>query len=71
MLKGKLWLDFESEEIDVGALPETPSVIVGAGFSGHGFKFAPVIGEILADLALDGQTSHPIDFLKLERFLNN
>ena len=55
----------------LGALPETPSVIVGAGFSGHGFKFAPVIGEILADLALDGQTSHPIDFLKLERFLNN
>lgn len=53
----------------LGALPETPNVIVGAGFSGHGFKFAPVIGEILTDLALDGQTAHPIEFLKINRFL--
>ncbi|MCH8018637.1 N-methyl-L-tryptophan oxidase [candidate division KSB1 bacterium] len=48
--------------------PENENVIIGAGFSGHGFKFAPVIGEILADLAIDGSTSHPIDFLRLTRF---
>ena len=48
--------------------PEHENVIIGAGFSGHGFKFAPVIGEILADLAIDGSTSHPIDFLRLTRF---
>lgn len=29
------------------------SLVVGAGFSGHGFKFAPGIGAVLADLALD------------------
>ena len=29
-------------------------VVVGAGFSGHGFKFAPLIGEVLADLATGG-----------------
>ena len=37
-------------------------------FSGHGFKFVPVIGEILADLTLDGRTDLPIDFLRLGRF---
>ena len=45
--------------------PEFSSVIFAAGFSGHGFKFASVIGEILADLALLGQTKLPINFLRL------
>ncbi|MFE0677290.1 N-methyl-L-tryptophan oxidase [Streptomyces sp. NPDC058867] len=36
------------------------SVTVACGFSGHGFKFVPVVGEILADLALTGSTPHPI-----------
>ncbi|MFJ2772673.1 N-methyl-L-tryptophan oxidase [Streptomyces sp. NPDC087300] len=36
------------------------SVTVAAGFSGHGFKFVPVVGEIVADLALHGYTDHPI-----------
>ncbi len=34
--------------------PDTDRIIVGAGFSGHGFKFGPLIGQILADLAVDG-----------------
>ena len=38
------------------------------GFSGHGFKFASVMGEVLADLALDGATRHPIGFLAAARF---
>ncbi len=48
--------------------PRHPQVAYGCGFSGHGFKFASVIGEILADLAIDGQTSHPIEFLSAGRF---
>jgi sarcosine oxidase len=36
------------------------SITVAAGFSGHGFKFCSVVGEILADLALDGGTRHDI-----------
>ena len=36
--------------------------------SGHGFKFASVIGEILADLAIDGATRHDIDLFTLDRF---
>lgn len=43
-------------------------VTVACGFSGHGFKFVPVIGEILADLALDGSTSHPIGLFDRARF---
>jgi sarcosine oxidase len=53
----------------VGPLPGGRQITVLAGFSGHGFKFAPVIGEIAADLALDGATPHPIEHLSLERHL--
>ena len=49
--------------------PECPAVVFGAGFSGHGFKFSPVVGEILAELALEGDTQHPIEFLRLSRFV--
>ncbi|RPI76651.1 MAG: FAD-dependent oxidoreductase, partial [Planctomycetaceae bacterium] len=47
--------------------PSSDRIIVAAGFSGHGFKFAPVIGQALADLALHGQTNLPIDFLGWNR----
>ena len=40
-------------------------VIFAAGFSGHGFKFVPVIGEVLADLATKGDTEIPVGFLRL------
>ena len=42
--------------------------MIGCGFSGHGFKFMPVIGEILSELVLDGKTKYEIDFLSLKRF---
>jgi sarcosine oxidase len=49
--------------------PDHENVVLGCGFSGHGFKFASVVGEILCQLALDGKTRHPIDFLRLRRLL--
>jgi sarcosine oxidase len=52
----------------VGRHPRHDSVSVAAGFSGHGFKFVPVIGEILADLAQRGATDHPIDIFAPDRF---
>jgi len=52
----------------IDRLPGSERVVVGAGFSGHGFKFAPVVGEALADLALEGRTALPIGFLGLHRF---
>ena len=48
--------------------PRLPGVTVACGFSGHGFKFASVVGEVLADLAAEGATRHPIGFLGLGRF---
>lgn len=49
-------------------LPATAHVTVACGFSGHGFKFAPVVGEVLADLALDGRTRHSIELFSARRF---
>ncbi len=48
--------------------PQHPRLILCGGFSGHGFKFAPVIGEIAAELALEGNSRHEIEFLSLRRF---
>jgi sarcosine oxidase len=48
--------------------PDHPNVVFAAGFSGHGFKFAPVVGEVLADLALTGQTRWPAGMFRVGRF---
>jgi glycine/D-amino acid oxidase-like deaminating enzyme len=48
--------------------PTSERVVFAAGLSGHGFKFTSVLGEALADLALQGGTSLPIEFLSLRRF---
>jgi sarcosine oxidase len=45
-----------------------PRAFVAAGFSGHGFKFASVVGKILADLASAGSTDEPIELFRADRF---
>jgi sarcosine oxidase len=52
----------------IDRLPHAPNVIVASPCSGHGFKFAPVIGEILTELAMDGETRHDIHRFRLARF---
>jgi sarcosine oxidase len=44
-----------------------PQVVITAGFSGRGYKFASVIGEILADLAIDGSSRHPFGLFSPDR----
>ena len=56
------------EHFIIGKHPESERVSIACGFSGHGFKFAPVVGEILADLAITGQTNHPIRIFSPTRF---
>jgi glycine/D-amino acid oxidase-like deaminating enzyme len=49
--------------------PDHPQVVIGAGFSGHGFKFTTLMGKMLADLAVDGATPHDTSLFKVTRFL--
>ncbi|CAN5116073.1 N-methyl-L-tryptophan oxidase [soil metagenome] len=48
--------------------PHFDNVSIACGFSGHGFKFAAVVGEILADLAMTGVTRLPIEMFRANRF---
>jgi len=48
--------------------PDHANVVVAAGFSGHGFKFSSVVGEILADLVETGKTALPIELFRIGRF---
>jgi sarcosine oxidase len=48
--------------------PAHGEVVFAAGLSGHGFKFAPALGVALADLACEGRTGLPVEFLSLRRF---
>ena len=52
----------------VDRMPGAANVIVASACSGHGFKFAPVLGDVLADLAIDGATRHDISRFRLARF---
>jgi sarcosine oxidase len=49
-------------------LPGEPAILVASPCSGHGFKFAPVIGEIIADLVTTAATRHDISRFRLARF---
>ena len=51
----------------IGRLDGMPQVVVACGFSGHGFKFVPVVGEIVADLVQTGTTAHDIKLFDIER----
>lgn len=56
------------EHFVIGVHPQHAQVSIAAGFSGHGFKFASVVGEILADLAERSTTDLPIDMFRITRF---
>ena len=67
-MKVCMFTNSPDEHFIIDRLPETPQVAVAAGFSGHGFKFSSVVGEILADLAVDGATRHDIGMFRVSRF---
>jgi N-methyl-L-tryptophan oxidase len=56
------------EDFIIDKHPFHSNVILAGGFSGHGFKFSSVVGEILADLAVDGRSRHNIQPFALSRF---
>jgi sarcosine oxidase len=51
----------------IDRLPEHSNVVFAGGFSGHGFKFASVVGEIVADLVTEGKATPDADFLSIKR----
>ena len=63
-----LYSNTPDEHFVIARHPAHEAVTVACGFSGHGFKFVPVVGEIVADLATTGKTDHPIDLFHPRRF---
>jgi len=64
-----LYTNSPDEDFIIDKLPgHEDQVVIATGFSGHGFKFASVVGEILSDLAIKGTTVLPIEFLSASRF---
>ena len=68
MLRACIFTNTPDEHFIVDRLADAPQVSVASACSGHGYKFASVIGEILADLAMDGQSRHDIGLFRLDRF---
>jgi len=69
VMKTCLYTNTPDENFILDFLPGyDKDVVVASGFSGHGFKFASVVGEILSDMAVKGNTSQPIGFLNVKRF---
>ena len=67
-LRACMFTNTPDEHFLIDALPGAPNVYVAAGFSGHGFKFSSVVGEILADLSTRGETAHDISLFLVDRF---
>ena len=63
-----LYTNTPDQHFIIDRLPAYPHVVIAAGFSGHGFKFAILVGRILADLATRGDTRYPIGLFTLQRF---
>ena len=67
-LRACMFTNTPDEHFLIDALPGGPNVYVAVGFSGHGFKFSSVVGEIMADLSTRGETAHDISLFRLDRF---
>ena len=65
-----MYTNTPDEHFVISTHPDHPHISIAAGFSGHGYKFCSVVGEILADLATEGKTEHPIDLFSPARLTN-
>ena len=71
LLKTCMFTNSPDEHFIIGTHPEFEQVSFAAGFSGHGFKFCSVVGEIMSDLALTGATSLPVERFAPGRYLQS
>jgi len=63
-----LYTEVNGARFILDRLPGNPNIIVASPCSGHGFKFAPVIGDVVADLVIEGRTRRDISRFSLGRF---
>jgi sarcosine oxidase len=63
-----MYTNTPDEHFVIDLYPGHPQVSFASPCSGHGYKFASVVGEILADLAAEGATCHPIEMFSSRRF---
>src|SRR5438874_821690 len=63
-----LYTDTPDQHFAIGPHPESERVVILSACSGHGFKFSPVVGDIAADLVLEGGTRRDISHFSLQRF---
>jgi sarcosine oxidase len=68
-LKACLFTNTPDEHFILDLHPGYPQVAIAAGFSGHGYKFCSVVGEVMADLVRQGKTGHDIGPFRLARFV--
>jgi sarcosine oxidase len=66
-MKACMFTNSPDEHFIIDRLPDNPQVAIAAGFSGHGFKFASVIGEIMIELVIDGATRLDTSLFRLDR----
>jgi sarcosine oxidase len=69
-LKTCMFTNTSDEHFILDLYPGVPQVAIAAGFSGHGYKFCSVVGEIMADLAERGATRHNIEMFRLARLIH-
>lgn len=67
-MKCCIFTNTPDEHFVIDSHPHLPQVILASPCSGHGFKFASVLGEVLADLAEKGSTPHDISMFRAQRF---
>ena len=68
MLKTCMFTNTPDRHFILDRHPAHPEISIAAGFSGHGYKFCSVIGEVMADLVQEGRSQHDIGFFRLRRF---
>lgn len=67
-MKTCIYTKTPDEDFVIDLDPDDPRIVIASPCSGHGYKFASVVGEVLADLAVDGGTRHDISRFRMTRF---
>jgi sarcosine oxidase len=68
-MKTCLFTNTPDKHFILDVLPGMPQIAIAAGFSGHGFKFSSVVGELMADLIMSGTSRFDLGMFSIRRFI--